>query len=333
MKKILFLLFTLFLTSNFYSQSYIEVIRSSSYYSNAVVNFTEGDYKSALYNLQLAEKNLKGNTNRDLEYLKIMSNYHLSNYKKAYNLTKVYFEVGLSERKKIFRNVTTYGQANNIDYEEALTVLFVSLEEKSTLKENPNFDNFIDKIATRIASKKISFTSYTNTALLSKVTEKIDYCLREFSNGSLKRVYENNFLNLKMSPTNNKYSFNYSGAISGKAIDTSNYKVNVTFSPTKAELNSDYYSYGYKQNNVTYLKGKITLKEAAYQCYSLTAPKHKNSYFSNFLIKRLQQKNFTKKGYKTKVYQLLFTEKETAFLKQDNNLTKLHVALKSKGLL
>jgi hypothetical protein len=333
MKKILFLLFTLFLTSNIDSQSYIDVIRSSSYYSTAVINFTEGDYKSALYNLQLAEKNLKGNTNRDLEYLKIMSNYHLSNYKLAYDLTKAYFDVGFSERKKSFRNVTSYSETNNIHYEEVLTALFVSIEEKSKLKKNPDSDNSIDEIVTRISSNKVTFTSYANAALLSKVTEKIDYCLREFSNGSLKRVYENNFLNLKMSSTNKKYSFNYSGTISGRAINTSNYKINVTFTPTKPELNNDYYSYGYKQNVVKYLEGKITLKETAYQCYSLTAPKYKSSYFSNFLIKEFQQKNFTKKGYKTKVYQILFTEKEKTYLKQENNLTKLHVALKSKGLL
>jgi len=333
MNKILVLLFTLFLTSNFYSQSYIDVIRSSSYYSTAVINFTEGDYKSAMYNLQLAEKNLKGNTNRDLEFLKIMSNYNLSNYKLAYDLTKSYFDVGFSERKKSFRNVTSYSKTNNIHYEEVLTALFVSLEEKSKLKKNPDSDNSIAKIVTRILSNKVTFTNYTNAALLSKVTEKIDYCLREFSNGSLKRVYENNFLNLKMSSPNEKYSFNYTGTISGKSINTSNYKINVSFTPTKAELNNGYYRYGYKQNAVKYLEGKITLKETAYQCYSLTAPKYKRDHFSNFLIKKLQQKNFTKKGYKTKAYQILFTEKEKAFLKQDNNLTKLHVALKNKGLL
>ena len=99
-----------------------------------------------------------------------------------------------------------------------------------------------------------------------------------------------------MSSTSKKYSFDYSGAISGKAINTSNYKINVTFTPTKAELNTNSYSYGYKQNTVHYLKGSITFKETAYKCYSLTAPEHKKSFFSNYLIKKLQNKNFTKRG-------------------------------------
>jgi len=262
-----------------------------------------------------------------------MSNYHLNNYKQAYDLAKTYFEEGFSSRKKSFRNVISYSETNNIDYEEELTAIFVRLEEKSTLKEVTNTDNLIDKIVSRIIVKKVPFTSYVNTALLSKVTEKIDYCLRETSNGTLKRVYENNFLILKMSLTNKKYSFDYSGTIKGKAINTSNYKISVTFTPTKAKLNTSSYSYGYKQKGATYLKGKITFKETAYKCYSLTAPKHEASYFSNFLIKKFQHKNFTKRGYKTKVYQIFFSEKEKNFLKQGNNLTKLNIALRSKGLL
>lgn len=333
MRKVLLFIFTLFLTSNFYSQSYIEVIRASSYYSNAVLNYTNGNYTNALSSLQLAEKNLKGKTNRDLEYLKIMSNYQLNNYKQAYNLVKIYFEEGYSERKKSFRNVISYSKTNNIDYEEELTAIFVSLEEKSKLNEPSNIDTIIKNIVTKITTKKVSFTSYINTALVTTATEKIDYCLREISNGSLKRVYENNFLNLKMSTTNKKYAFNYSGAISGKAINTSNYKINVTFSPTKAELNSDSYNYGYKLNEVKHLTGEIIFRKTAYKCYSLTAPEHEKSYFSNLLIKKLKNKNFTKRGYKTKIYKISFTEKEKETLKQDDNLSRLHIALRSKGLL
>mgnify|MGYP000661885713 CR=1 FL=1 len=333
MKKVFLLIFTLFLISNSYSQSYIEVIRASSYYSNAVINYTEGNYKSALTNLDLAEKNLKGKTNRDLEYLKIMSNYQLNKYKQAYDLAKVYFEKGFIERRKSFRNVISYDKKNFIDYDEELTAIFVNLEEKSKLREPTNIDALIENIAAKIASKKVTFKSYINTALLSNVTEKIDYCLRETSKGVLKRVYENNYLNLKMSSTSKKYSYDYSGAISGKAINTSNYKINVTFTPTKTELNTNSYNYGYKQNDVKYLKGKITFKETAYKCYSLTAPEHEKSFFSNYLIKKFQNKNFTKRGYKTKVYKITFTEKEKTLLKQDNNFTKLNVVLRAKGLL
>jgi len=333
MGKILLFFFALFLTSNFYSQSYLEVIRASSYYSNAVENYTAGNYKSALHNLQQAEKNLKGKTNRDLEYLKIMSHYQLNNYKEAYGLTKIYFGEGYIARKKTFRNVASYSKTNNIDYEEELTAIFVSLEEKSNLKETTNIDVLIENIVTRITSKKVSFKSFINTAIVTKVTEKIDYCLREVSNGTLKRVYENNYLNLKMTPTNKKYSFDYSGSISGKAIHTSNYKVEVTFAPTKANLTTNQYSYGYKQDKITNITGKIEFKETAYKCYALTAPKHEASYFSNFLNKKIQEKKFTKRGYNSKVYEISFSEKEKELLKNDTNFTKLHVALRSKGLL
>lgn len=333
MRKIVLFFFTLIFISTMYSQTSIEVIRASSHYSNAITYYSNGNYSSSLRSLHQAEKNLKGKTNRDLEYLKIMSNYHLREFKQAYNLAKIYFEKGFFERKKSFRNVTSYSKINNIDYEEELTALFVSLEEKSNLKELTNIGNLIEKIVAKIENKKIPFSSYINTALLPKVTEKIDYCLREFSNGSLKRVYENNFLTLKMMATNKKYSFNYTGSISGKAINTSNYKIKVTFIPTKTELNKNYYSYGYKQNSVKHTMGSIVLNTTAYQCYSLTAPQRKSSYFSNLLIKNFQNKDFTKKGYKTKVYKIMFTEKERALLKQDDHLMKLNLALRSKGLL
>lgn len=333
MKRILLFIFTFFLISNSYSQSNLELIRASSYYSNAVINYSEGNYKNALSNLQLAEENLKGKTNRDLEYLKIMSNYGLKKYKEAYNQVKVYFEEGFSERKKSFRNVTLYSKANNIDYEEELTAIFVSLEKNSNSKIDTNSENLIDVIVAKIKKNKVSFSNYSNKALLPKVTEKIDYCLREVSNGTLKRVYENNFLNLKMNTTNKKYSFYFTGNISGKAINTSNYKFEVTFTPTKTEVTKNHYSYGYKQNKVKHIEGNVKLKETVYQCYSLTAPKQESSHFSNLLIDKFKSKNFVKKGLKTKVYKIVFTEKEKNFLSQGNNLTVLNNTLRSKGLL
>jgi hypothetical protein len=333
MRKIFLLIFTLLLTSTTYSQTSIEVIRASSYYSNAITDYTNGHYTNALKKLQFAEKNLKGKTNRDLEYLKIMTNYHLKRYKQAYNLTTAYLKGDYFERRKSFSNVTSFSNLNAINYEEELTAIFVDIEEKSNSDEPIDIDNILEQIVTKVETKKIPFSSYIKTALLPKVTEKIDYCLREVSNGTTKRVYENNFLNLKMAPTNKKYSFDYTGTIRGKAINTSNYKVNITFSPTKAELNNNYYSYGYKQNTVKHLAGEITLNTTAYQCYSLTSPKRESSYFTNLLIKNFKSKSFTKKGYKTKTYKIFFTDKETNFLKQNSNLTKLNSALRSKGLL
>jgi len=331
MRKLFILFFTLFLTANFYAQTHLEVIRASSYYLNAQLDYTAGNYKNALESLLLAEKNLKGKTNRDLEFLKIMTHYQLSNFKQAYHLAKVYFEEGYIERKKSFRNVISYSKANEIDYEEELTAIFVSLEEKSTEKATTNIDAIIENIVTKIIAKKVSFNSYIQSALLSKATEKIDYCLREVSNGTLKRVYENNFLNLTMTPSNKKYSYNYQGTIRGKAIHSSDYKIKVSFIPTKATLTTHQYNYGYKQQDVTFIKGAIAFKKTAYKCYSLTAPKHKTSYFTNFLIKKLQQKTYTKRG--TKMYQISFSEKEKEWLQQDANLKKLQISLRSKGLL
>jgi hypothetical protein len=333
MRKIFLLVFTLLQISIAHSQTNIEVIRASSYYSNAVTHYIDGNYASTLKSLHLAEKNLKGKTNRDLEYLKIMSHYHSKNYKQAYQLAKTYFDGGFFERKKAFVNIATYDKIKFINYEEELTVLFVNLEQRSNSNVLEKTDNLIAQIVSKIENEKITFSNYINTALLPKATEKIDYCLREFSNGSMKRVYENNFLNLKMTPTNNKYVFNYSGAISGRAINTSTYRINVTFAPTKTELNRSSYSYGYMQGKVSYVSGNITLNTTAYQCYSLTAPKRESSYFSNLLVQNFQNKSFTRKGFRTKNYKITFNENEENFLKQGANFTKLSNALRSKGLL
>ena len=333
MRKIFLLIFTLLLTSTTYSQTSIEVIRASSYYSNAITHYTNGNYTNALKKLQFAEKNLKGKTNRDLEYLKIMTNYHLKRYKQAYSLATAYLKGDYFERRKSFTNVTSFSTLNALNYEEELTAIFVDLEEKSKSKEPIATDNILEQIVAKIETQKTSFSNYINAALLPKVTEQIDYCLREVSNETTKRVYENNFLNLKMAPTNKKYSFDYRGTIRGKAINTSNYKVNVTFSPTKAELNNNHYSYGYKQNTVKHIAGEITLNTIAYQCYSLIAPERESSYFTKLLIKNFKNKYYTKKGYKTKTYKIFFTDKEANFLKQNSNLTKLNSVLRSKGLL
>lgn len=334
MRKVLLLFFALFQVSIFYSQTYIDVIRASSYYSNAVTNYTNGEYQNALHNLQLSEKNLKGNTNRDLEYLKIMSNYQLGNYKKAYNLVTLYFQDDFLLRSKAFKNVTSYGTLKGINYEEHLTTMFVSIEEKSTNNEpKEKTSNHIENIVRRISTKKVSFDDYIKNGLLPRTTEEIAYCTREYTNDSLKRVYENNFLTLIMSKTRNKYRFNYAGSIDGKAITKSDYKVEVTFAPIKAELQNDFYSYGFQQSNVKQLSGKINLTKTVYQCYSLNAPKFSSTHFSNYLAKQLKNKSFTKREFTKRIYKISFTPEEKAFLQKDNNLSKLNLALKSKGLL
>ena len=338
MRKSLLFLFTAFLTTSLFSQSYIKVIRASSHYANAVINYTDGNYKSALVNLEKSEKNLEGKTNRDLEYLKIMSNYHLERYKQAYTLTKTYFENDLSGRKRSFKNVTTYKELHNIDYEEKLTILFVDIEDKSnldksTLLEKTSSNELIPKIVAKIKNRKTTLSSYMNNLIVANSTEKIDYCLRETSKGVLKRIYENNFLTIKKTPSSKNTSYYFIGTINGTAINTSKYKFEVSFAKTKTDLTSNHYSYGYQQKNVKHIEGNISLTKVVYQCNSLTAPKHKSSDFSNLLINRFKRKSFVKTGHKTKLYKIHFTDLESAFLKKGDNLSKLHIALKNKNLL
>ncbi len=333
MRKLLLFFCILFLTINSYSQSYLDIIRASSYYSNAVNTFNEGNYQSTLINLQLSEKSLQGKTNRDLEYLKIMANYHLSNFKEAYKLTKEYFEKGFAGRKVSFRNITSYGKTNGIDYEEQLTNMFVTFEEKSNDDQNISLGNTMQQIIAKIEKSKVSFTNYLSKATLTKVSEKIDYCLRETSNGVLKRIYENNYLNLTKQSASKKHSFYFTGTISGKAIATSKYKFEVSFAKLKPSLTQNEYTYGYKQSNVRYINGKVTLTKKAYQCYSLTAPERQSSYFSKQLISKFRDKNFTQKDYNEKTYTVIFSPQEVHFLKQGDNLNKLNRELKAKNLL
>lgn len=333
MKKLVPFFIALFFFFKSYSQTYIEIIRASSYYSNAVTSYSEENYENALSNLLLAEKSLKGKTNRDLEYLKIMSNYHLNKYKEAFKLTSLYFENGYTDRKQSFRNVISYGKMNGINYEEELTSLFVFLEEKSTTHGNTNDSNLINAIVNKIKKNKISLSNFLDRAIVEKVTQKIDYCLREVSNGTLKRIYENNFLTVTKEKSTKKSSYYFTGTLSGKAVNTSKYKFEVSFATVKSVLTSNQYSYGYTQHLVKHLTGSITLNKPAYQCYSLTAPQYKNSYFSSEMIKSFQKSNFIKKGFSQKKYRILFSPEEVDFLRKGNNLTLLNTTLRSKGLL
>ena len=138
------------------------------------------------------------------------------------------------------------------------------------------------------------------------------------------RHYENNYLNLIKQTSSNKQSIYYTGVISGKAIQTSNYKFEVTFLPIKPSLTFDAYQYGFKQNSVKHINGNIVLNKIAYQCYSLTAPKHKDSFFSNIIKSKTKAKSFFKSGKKQNEYNVQFTSSEILFLKKSGNFLPIN---------
>ena len=136
------------------AQTTLDVIRASNYYSKAINAYRGGNHKVTLNHLKNAETNLKGKTNKDLEYLKIMSNYKLGNYKTAFNLVKVYFEKGYNERTQYFKNVETYRRRYNNSYDEDLTSIFVELESKYNVVTNTSVDGVIKNIINKIRNNR-----------------------------------------------------------------------------------------------------------------------------------------------------------------------------------
>jgi hypothetical protein len=335
MKNKSLILLVLFISFSTFSQTAIDIVRASNYYSKATSNYKSGNYGSALEKLKLAEDNLKGKTNRDLEYMKIMSNYRLKNFRKAYDLVKIYFEKGFSGRSKSFRNVTSYYKSENIDYEEELTSIFVNLEEKFNLVENVNVDEFIKKIVQKIKNKHVSFSSYIKYASQKSSFDLLEYYIRKSTYnrfGNIRNKSERARLTLNRYKISNDKVY-YSGTLSGGAVSSSTFKINTTYKPITSYVNNNAYEYGYKYYNTRYVSGKVSFYKTVYSGRYENSSRFSSQSANNYFVKKLKNNNYTNSNYKLKKYKIYFTEDEKIVLNQDNNLLKLKTALKQEGLL
>jgi hypothetical protein len=335
MKKITLL--TLFILTSFslFSQTSIDIVRASNYYSKACNYYSSGSYSSTLENLKLAEDNLKGKTNKDLEYLKIMTNYRLKNFREAYSLVQIYFEEGYNNRSQAFRNVDSFRKIHNIDYEEELTTIFVNLEEKFNLVENVNPDEFIKNLVSRIKKERINFNDYIRKAAQDDYHNSFSYYLRKSTYNAYGRTRNGTaYASLDMVKSQIADNFVvFSGIFSGKEVSSTRFRMKVTYSSTKPYLDQKSYSYGYKYDKTEYITGNISFTKTAYTGQFVDSSELTSSQATSRFVKNLIDDDFTKSGYRKKTYDIRFTENEKIILKQDNNFQKLQTALKQEGLL
>lgn len=337
MHKISILLtFLVFLTSSIIAQTSLDIVRASNYYSKAVSSYDRGSYTAALSELKLAEDNLKGKTNRDLEYLKIMSNYRKGNYEKAYKLVQVFFEVGYDGRTEYFRNITTYREKHAISYNEKLTSIFIELEEKFGIVKNTSVDDVVASIVNRIKSEKKSMSTFLreNTDSYERITvaqiRRVDY----FPYND--RYKYGSWMNVDLRLDREIYSnyVVYEGSDMGQY--NYNFKVKVKFAEDKS-VSSSAYSYTFRKSGSNYVSGSVTrLAESnmTQRWQIVTGYGNKDislSSLNQMAKKKVQNRRFCDE--KSKTYTISFTETEILVLKQEGNYEKLRQALRNQGLL
>lgn len=166
LKSVLIVL--MFITFESNAQTTIDIVRASNYYSKAVNSYKSGSYSSALQNLKNAETNLKGKTNKDLEYLKIVTYYKLKDFKKAYSLVITYFEKGYKDRIQYFKNIETFREKYNIKYDESLTEIFVELENKYGVVSSTSHGDVIQDIVQRIKQNKKDISEFIRSTTSSE---------------------------------------------------------------------------------------------------------------------------------------------------------------------
>lgn len=152
--KTRFLFVFLFLSTYSFSQSMIDVIRASNYYSKAMEAYDAEKYSDALAYLKDAEINLKGKTNGDLEFLKIMVRYKLKDYEAAYTSLIQFFNGDYKKNRSFFKNIQPYSNKHSIEYDEYLTKQFIDIENQYNLIKGINKNISAEKLLYDCLPKK-----------------------------------------------------------------------------------------------------------------------------------------------------------------------------------
>ncbi|MFC2109154.1 hypothetical protein ACFLRU_03860 [Bacteroidota bacterium] len=328
MKFKFLILLALVFSSYAYSQSTIDIIRASNYYSKAVSSYKGGSYSTALQHLKNSESNLKGKTNKDLEYLKIMTYYRLKDFKKAYQLVTVYLDKGYRDRTVYYKNIDTYNKSYNVNYDEALTAIFVELEDKYTIVTTTSSTDVIGNIVNRIKSSKKDISYFIDNTTKSRAKIFVyDYRTKKFRQGYGGYAYgkrQSKYVSLsRRSVTKGKdYVYYSSGDCS----------VKVTFRESN-ELSKYKYSYKYRfyKNYVKY----SSCIEFPVGCQIWNGRTYEDVSFSSSVPRNTFKMKAGRYDYcydKSKTYSVDFTEKETLILEQSGNMQKLREALSKVGL-
>ena len=327
MKKMKFILVMLLfgLTFNISAQTTIDIIRASNLYSKAMSSFRSGNYNNTLNLLLKSEENLKGKTNRDLLYLKIMTYYRQENYEKSYALINDYFNETYKEKGlQNYRNIKPYREKYNVNYSEKLTSIFVKLEEKFSLVTTTNVDDVINTFIVKVKNKIKNNLSRERFA--RKIAPRnFNYSWRE-NRGDMQNptIYFNlSYPNYRKKElflnSSNKTTFTYKAEQKGAFrffSDLKWFRVNVDVSQ-QTSLSLNKYTIRYFVKAIKPLGGYIRYGKNGY-----TIDK------TNKMITKL--KGLIKPtSMKIDVY---LSENEKTFFKRGDNLKKLKASLKKANL-
>ncbi len=335
-KLIISLIFIFVNTLNINSQSTLDIVRASNYYSKAITAYRGSSYNSALSHLKNAETNLKGKTNKDLEYLKIMTYYKLKNYPKAYGLVQIYFEKGYpKEKTQYFKNIESYRKRYNTDYDKDLTNIFIELEDKYGVVTNTSIDDVISSIIKRIKAKKQSLANFidNNTKSSAKIFV-YDYRSKKFRQGYGgydygKRKSKYIYLNKKSVNKSDNYAYYRTSSSNMNSVCS----VRVYFNENNSVNKSSYkYSFTYSRN---YVKESSCI-EFPYQSQIWNGSSYEDvGGFSSIPRNTAKIKMKKNKYYynRTKTFYVEFSDTESLILEQADNMGKLKSALSKNSLL
>lgn len=305
--KLRLLILFLFISTFGFSQSMIDVIRASNYYSKAIDAYDNAQYKEAMDFIKESEINLKGKTNHDLVFLKIMTQYYLKDYEGSYNLLLQYFNGDFKRNRTFFKNVKPYRIKHDINYDQYLTEQFIDIENKYNLLKGINSKLSPEAITMRILTEKkdlIPFMrNHTNTKNISLSFRKVkdDDAEKKFWTETIyfdiqTRILRNSILlNGKRGKTNFMVVCNYK---------------------EEANLNKEAFYYTFTYQNCKAARLNLGWKDNV------------GGQFEKG-IADLDSKKFNIK--KKEVNSVKFTEDEKLYLTQDENFEKLKQALKKNG--
>lgn len=302
----LFLLL-LFISSFGQAQSYIDVIRASNYYSKAVEAYDNEKFTEALDFLKQSEINMKGKTNNDLVFLKIMTKYKLKDYEASYNLLLQYFNGDFKRNRLFFKNIQPYRQKHDINYDQYLTEQFIDIENKYNLLKGINTKLSPDAIAMRLLTEKKELIPFMRRATNSK---NISLSFRRVKENDADKKYWTETIYFDMDVRILRRSV----VLTGKR-DKTNFMVVCGYDET-SNVNKDAFYYTFSHKNCKATKLELGWKD------NVGGQQEKG-------LKELSSKKFN--TAKKQVNSVPFTEDEKLYLSQEENMKKLLEVLKKQG--
>lgn len=305
--KFRWLFLLLLISSLSFSQTTIDIIRASNYYSKAIDAYDNAKFDEALSFLKEAEINLKGKTNNDLIFLKIMTKYHLKDYEASYNLLIQYFNGDFKRNRFFFKNIKPYRIKHDINYDQYLTEQFLDIENKYNLLKGINSKLSPEAITLRIMTEKKELIPFMRN---HSRTKNISLSFRRLKDGDSEKKFWNETIYFDVQTQILRNSV----VLKGKR-DKTNFMVICNYSEDinvgKEEF---YYTFSYQKCVPT----KLTLG-------------WEDNVGGQFErgMKELATIKFNTK--KKEVNSVKYTDDERLYLSQNNNLEKLKKELKKQG--